>query len=293
MVTRSSRRVEGFTLIELLVVIAIIAILAAILFPVFAQAKQAAKQTANVSNLKNISLAGILYAADYDDNLPSNNGPQWMGRSIGNGSWYWQFHFYPYIKQRQGNWNQGARGIYVSPAVGTPRLQYLSETGSNPRVTFAESQGWDVQWGLSRTTDTSGRPAFAYFQTYAINEHIVDEASSMTAWQEPSASFFILEATDSEIEGDELDELYSRTQTCPEGGWIGAGNGIAPRGGNNNGTTIAYLDGHVKWRRTDWGNRNNQCAPHPTIAGAGWLVFPPATAGGSSVRVRGWTPDFD
>ena len=61
---------RAFTLIELLVVIAIIAILAAILFPVFAQAKVAAKKAAAISNQKQISLALIMYMADYDDYYP-------------------------------------------------------------------------------------------------------------------------------------------------------------------------------------------------------------------------------
>ena len=58
---------KAFTLIELLVVIAIIAILAAILFPVFAQAKVAAKGAASLSNAKQLTLAGMIYTADYDD----------------------------------------------------------------------------------------------------------------------------------------------------------------------------------------------------------------------------------
>lgn len=65
---------RGFTLIELLVVIAIIAILAAILFPVFAQARTAAKKTVAISNQKQISLAVVMYTADYDDTYPRNDG---------------------------------------------------------------------------------------------------------------------------------------------------------------------------------------------------------------------------
>jgi len=60
---------HAFTLIELLVVIAIIAILAAILFPVFAQAKAAAKATSCLSNVKQISLGGLMYSGDYDDQI--------------------------------------------------------------------------------------------------------------------------------------------------------------------------------------------------------------------------------
>jgi prepilin-type N-terminal cleavage/methylation domain-containing protein len=65
---------KAFTLIELLVVIAIIAILAAILFPVFAQAKLAAKKTVSLSNQKQIGLGIIMYAGDYDDMYPRNDG---------------------------------------------------------------------------------------------------------------------------------------------------------------------------------------------------------------------------
>ena len=65
---------RAFTLIELLVVIAIIAILAAILFPVFAQAKLAAKKTVAISNQKQIGLAIIMYAGDYDDIYPREDG---------------------------------------------------------------------------------------------------------------------------------------------------------------------------------------------------------------------------
>lgn len=63
-------KIRAFTLIELLVVIAIIAILAAILFPVFAQAKVAAYKAKATSNVKQTGTSFVMYATDYDDNLP-------------------------------------------------------------------------------------------------------------------------------------------------------------------------------------------------------------------------------
>jgi prepilin-type N-terminal cleavage/methylation domain-containing protein/prepilin-type processing-associated H-X9-DG protein len=108
------RRPSGFTLIELLVVIAIIAILAAILFPVFAQAREKARQTACLSNLKQVGNALMMYAQDYDETLPFNQGnvasdvkhyadPTHRDWKV---NWIWAIH--PYTK----NWR-----IFRCPSV--------------------------------------------------------------------------------------------------------------------------------------------------------------------------------
>ncbi len=65
-------RSPGFTLIELLVVIAIIAILAAILFPVFAKARDKARVATCISNCKQLLYGALMYASDYDGELPSD-----------------------------------------------------------------------------------------------------------------------------------------------------------------------------------------------------------------------------
>lgn len=119
---------RAFTLIELLVVIAIIAILAAILFPVFAQAKLAAKKAVSISNQKQMGLAILMYANDYDDMYPREDGctlndsmidkfdnqppgtdpTPWCNGSAATG-WYgfrdnhysWQKWILPYVKNKQ------------------------------------------------------------------------------------------------------------------------------------------------------------------------------------------------
>lgn len=283
---------KAFTLIELLVVIAIIAILAAILFPVFAQAKSAAKQAANVSNMKQISLGVLLYAADYDDNMVADGPEEWGGMEIGNGSWYWQFHVNPYIKSPIANWNKSKSGIFVSPAAPSVKLQYLSEDpGDSPRVTFAQSQGWDTSWGLTTTTDPEGNLAFAYYATYSINEYFVDEMPSLTGWQDPAASFMLLEGTDSETEGDETDEWYGRTMNCDESDAVSEDNSKAPGAGHANGMTIAYIDGHVKWNKISF-RTADQCAIDPFYDESLNFTFPPVGSGDSDDMVKGWTPNF-
>jgi prepilin-type processing-associated H-X9-DG protein len=61
----------------------IIAILAAILFPVFAQAREKARQISCLSNIKQQSLGILMYAQDYDEQLPPKNA-KWMDLAASN-----------------------------------------------------------------------------------------------------------------------------------------------------------------------------------------------------------------
>jgi len=70
---------KGFTLVELLVVIAIIALLMGILMPALSRVRQLAFRMTCGTNLSGIGKAMLIYANDYEDELPRAGGrnTQW------------------------------------------------------------------------------------------------------------------------------------------------------------------------------------------------------------------------
>jgi len=78
------RKKKGFTLVELLVVIAIIALLMGILMPALARVRQIAFRMTCGTNLSGIGKAMLIYANDYEDEMPRAGGrnTSWGGRVI-------------------------------------------------------------------------------------------------------------------------------------------------------------------------------------------------------------------
>lgn len=258
---------KAFTLIELLVVIAIIAILAAILFPVFAQAKAAASQTTNVSNLKQINLAAQMYLADNDDKFMQGDDYA---------EWIWMFLLGPYIKGQPADFTQPRGNIYFNPLVPATQPQYLSDH----RAVFLRDSGLAAQWKLTPTTDPDGAFAYAFWATYSINEHNVQEWPDFSSYADPANTFMFLEANDTEIEGDELRKLYGRTVNCPGSSF----EDLATRGGHAGGLAYAWADGHVKSRKTGWSTRTTAAGPQCDYT---FFAFPQGGRGGTSTTPNG------
>jgi prepilin-type N-terminal cleavage/methylation domain-containing protein len=76
-------RRKGFTLVELLVVIAIIALLMGILMPALARVRQLAFRLTCGTNLSGIGKAMLIYANDYEDELPRAGGRNSEWGSLG------------------------------------------------------------------------------------------------------------------------------------------------------------------------------------------------------------------
>jgi prepilin-type N-terminal cleavage/methylation domain-containing protein/prepilin-type processing-associated H-X9-DG protein len=228
----------GFTLIELLVVIAIIAILAAILFPVFAQARAAARKAMCLSNMKQITMGTMMYVQDHDEMFANDD----WGKS------FWMFLSRPYTSMKASTPSKPGSNLYACPQ--DPLLQYLNDPEMVPPATLES-------FGLMATTNCPAgidSPCYPYYNNYSVNEHTCDEWPSLASWEAPSDSILYVEANDPEIEGDELDELRYQ---------------------HAGGLNIAWMDGHVSWRRVTL----NGDPFVPQI----W-VFPPGGDGGDDDR---------
>jgi len=112
---KSNGRPKKFTLIELLVVIAIIAILASMLLPALSKARAAAQRIKCLGQLKQISLSQVMYAGDWNEQLPA-------------GAWNASDIWFRAIKSYLGNAAQPA--VYLCPsAIQNGKDTWLSSDG--------------------------------------------------------------------------------------------------------------------------------------------------------------------
>lgn len=140
----------GFTLIELLVVVAIISLLAAILFPVFARARENARRTSCISNGKQIGLALMMYAQDYDDNLP-------LYYFTGSVSYSWNWPVMPYIKNDQ---------VFICPSATAQPNYWCGPT----YISYWSSGSWGYNGYLGISTAVSLASVQSASDTIVISE---------------------------------------------------------------------------------------------------------------------------
>ncbi len=255
----NSSRVAGFTLIELLVVIAIIAILAAILFPVFAQAKAAAKKAVSLSNQKQIGLAGQMYAADYDDNLPETgwDGPcqrrteEHDGTSASVHDNYWS-------------------GVFAFPLANQPYMKSLDLVadaadpdkgvfGKEGSMCFeAQLLAFGVKGAYEGIRNVPGAMAKALPVSYAGNYRLakaydvprgqtVAKGRNMSEIVSPANLFFTADVGSARLASG---GTFAGWYIVPGYGNSGNGTGRWERGARHNGgRNWTFTDGHAKFQK--------------------------------------------
>ena len=210
----------GFTLIELLVVIAIIAILAAILFPVFASAKEKARVSTCCTNLKSLSMACRLYADDNSGRMPTSyrylaGAKDWCG---------WVGPRDP--RPRSGvDLTQGAIWAYTSK---NARI-FLCPTDRNVLTTSSNVIVADQTRECPDSYSMNSRFDWCPSQNWMTNRPSCD------TYPQPSKCMLLIHEGRNQID----DACFN---------WRRDGGDLnLPTKVHYNGSTLSYLDGHVKW----------------------------------------------
>jgi len=206
-----SRR--GFTLIELLVVIAIIAILAAILFPVFAKAREKARQSSCQANQKQLVLGTLLYAQDYDEHLP----PRFYGFipvPFTPGPSIWEDLIQPYVKDLR--------------IINCPSDQKMIYGYNHDYMAYRSIAEFKCDAEVVMLSDVKQCYTRGYVLYYP---QLIRKPSTIGGGISP--------------EKPRNDENAFPENGDPDTEWV------RPRGIHNAGAVVGFLDGHVKWMKTD------------------------------------------
>ncbi len=213
-----TKRRLGFTLIELLVVIAIIAILAAILFPVFARAREKARQSSCSSNMKQLALGMLMYAQDYDEKFPRD----------------------------------GFAHLSSPPVPSAPAFN-AHDPGSNPPATtdYYYSSWASVIHPYIKNVQIYRCPSTqynCYGVAYGLPRYAINGAQTGT-----TTLFNDNGPMQAEIKRPA--EILMIGEKGGGGGdqYILSGQYYAGRMSHNDGSNLAYFDGHVKWLKYEVG----------------------------------------
>jgi prepilin-type N-terminal cleavage/methylation domain-containing protein/prepilin-type processing-associated H-X9-DG protein len=246
---------HGFTLIELLVVIAIIAILAAILFPVFAQAREKARQIACTSNAKQFMLGILQYAQDYDEAMPmaysvkKSIGP-YTSQVTGAPTSGVPAEIMPYIKSTQVFHCPDDNGGMAANGDGPPTgLTVAQETGHTYADVFGTSYKFTHQNFSNPYVNNDGPTGYSQpgpgnpdgETDYPGGNITIPSGQTSFSNGSPVAGYGV--ATIGAFSRPSETRVYADFPKNFEDKPIAAGKiAFHPIG-----TTIAYVDGHVKY----------------------------------------------
>jgi len=242
---------KGFTLVELLVVIAIIALLMGILMPALARVRQLAFRMTCGTNLSGIGKAMMIYANDYEDELPRAGGRSSTWGQIAN--WMAADRYSAFTLAADGTGGKATISscfyLLVKYAEVTPKsFVCKSDAGTNEfkltDLTAAVPTNFELidAWDFGPMADAYKHCSYAYhvpFGLYALTTSS-EPGFAVAADRNP---FIKSPAADAAPIGNfkpDLDAYKGTTEQAK------AGNAIAHQ---MDGQNVLFLDSHVDFEK--------------------------------------------
>jgi prepilin-type N-terminal cleavage/methylation domain-containing protein/prepilin-type processing-associated H-X9-DG protein len=244
---------KAFTLVELLVVIAIIALLMGILMPALSRVRQIAFRLVCGTNLSGIGKAMLIYANDYDNELPRAGGPT----SVWGGPIAWdaenRFQAFGLGSDSSGGQASITSCFYllVKYAEVTPKsfickgdagvtefklADYLQRNAACEELIDA----WDFGGGTTRGQQPSYHCSYSYHQPFGMyalttaSEPAMAVAADRNPWINSPAA-------EAKTWGGYRPDMAPWNGTTDEARY---GNAIAHQ---EDGQNVLFLDGHVNF----------------------------------------------
>ena len=239
-------RRKGFTLVELLVVIAIIALLMGILMPALARVRQLAFRMTCGTNLSGIGKAMLIYANDYEDELPRAGGKD---ATWGRVDWDALDRHQAYAGSREGSASiSSCFYLLVKYAEVTPKSFLCKGDTGTTEFTLAEEDLLTTDFELIDAWDFGETP----WDNCSYSYHYPFSKYSLTTSSEPGLAVAAdrnpwLESPAADVDSAKWSDFHPDVN--PYNGSTEQalkGNAISHQGDGQN---VLFLDSHVNFEK--------------------------------------------